>query len=430
MPRDKTKARTLFVLRTYNDVDHISPVIWKFIKKGEYPIILFHTSFDYGNDYRINFLKSVGEIEVYQKPDYAFEKFSTNSNEPNIFSGLEKLKKRYYLRKRNNKTKFGKFHRRLFFNCSSEIAWLKEKDIKAVVFEWNSPFIRGEILEKIFFAAKSIGIPTFSIPHGCNIYINSDIHEVYRRNMAKGRLPDFSDRNIFDYYVVQSKVHLEHNVRFGFDRNTISAWGSARFYPEWQKINLKLCEKFNAQLDVTNKVKVVFMLPHWNYNSKKIKSLQLLDALSELSWVHIVIKDHTRGKFGLLPQTYQKKYGDLSNVEINVNSHSPALIDWSDVVINFGSSIGIEALLQGKILIYPAYLHSNVTIFDITKAAIIANRLEEVMEIMHSTRTNSEPSVQQKEVDEIYKSVIYGGNDPFDVLEYYYNQIVTKTQIM
>ena len=50
-------GRTAFFLRAYNDIDHIAPVIWKFIKKGEKPIVIFHTDVDYENDLR-EFLKS------------------------------------------------------------------------------------------------------------------------------------------------------------------------------------------------------------------------------------------------------------------------------------------------------------------------------------------------------------------------------------
>jgi hypothetical protein len=46
----------LFHLNTYNDVDHITPVIYKFLSKGETVDVVFLSDFDYENDYRINFL--------------------------------------------------------------------------------------------------------------------------------------------------------------------------------------------------------------------------------------------------------------------------------------------------------------------------------------------------------------------------------------
>jgi len=71
----KIKGRTLFILRTFNDIDHITPVIWKFVIKNEHPIILFHSSYNYKNDYRIQFLQSAGQLDIYQQPDYDYEKW-------------------------------------------------------------------------------------------------------------------------------------------------------------------------------------------------------------------------------------------------------------------------------------------------------------------------------------------------------------------
>ena len=48
--------------------------------------------------------------------------------------------------------------------------------------------------------------------------------------------------------------------------------------------------------------------------------------------------------------------------------HSPALIDWADCVIVIGGSIGIEAMLQNKHVVYPTYL-SNHTMYEYYQAA-------------------------------------------------------------
>jgi len=417
-------GKTLFILRTFNDIDHISPVIWKFMQKGEKPVVLFHSSYNYQDDYRIQFLQREGEIEIYQKTDQEFERFVPGLGSTQNKSFIEARKAAWYARKRSERSIFGRLHRRFYFDCSDEMEWLRKRNITAAVFEWNSPRGRGETLERFFYAAKGLGIPTFSIPHGCNIYLNSDIHEKYRRNMARGRLPDFSSRNEFDYYVVQSRYHLEHCVRFGMKRTRIQAWGSTRFYPEWQRINMELCGEFKPQKESSGRLKVVFMLPHWNYNVDKDKTLYLLDELSGMDWIQLVIKDHTRGSAGLLPLSYQEKYKYKVNVEVNIAAHSPALIRWSDAVINFGSSIGLEALLQEKTLIYPGYLHSNQTIFDQTEAAIQADDHLQVEAILEQKKRESKNAViPPRNTEQIYRSIIYGGKEPHDVLELYYQQI-------
>ena len=59
-------GRTAFFLRAYNDIDHIAPVIWKFVKAGDNPVVVFHTDIDYENDYRIKFLMSEGEVQIFR----------------------------------------------------------------------------------------------------------------------------------------------------------------------------------------------------------------------------------------------------------------------------------------------------------------------------------------------------------------------------
>ena len=70
-------------------------------------------------------------------------------------------------------------------------------------FEWSTPFARGELIEKYFFAAKGIGITTIAIPHGCNVFLNSDVTVGYRKLIQRGIIPDQSDTSLFDYYIFQ-----------------------------------------------------------------------------------------------------------------------------------------------------------------------------------------------------------------------------------
>ena len=41
----------LFYLNTYNDTDHISPVIWKFLEKDESVKVIYLSDYDFANEY-------------------------------------------------------------------------------------------------------------------------------------------------------------------------------------------------------------------------------------------------------------------------------------------------------------------------------------------------------------------------------------------
>ena len=60
------RTSILFLLRTYNDIDHIVPVIWKATNAGWATYFLFVDD-DYTNDYRIQFIVRNGAVETKSK---------------------------------------------------------------------------------------------------------------------------------------------------------------------------------------------------------------------------------------------------------------------------------------------------------------------------------------------------------------------------
>ena len=49
----------LFFLRAYNDFDHLAPLIWKCLEKGDEPVILLTTNFKIEDDYRFKLINQV-----------------------------------------------------------------------------------------------------------------------------------------------------------------------------------------------------------------------------------------------------------------------------------------------------------------------------------------------------------------------------------
>ena len=94
--------RTAFFLRAYNDVDQISPLIAEFILNKKNPLIIITSDMDLENDYRFNYLKTLGDFEIVKNLDKEYVKFSQKKN------FFLKLLSRLYLLKRNRKSFFGK----------------------------------------------------------------------------------------------------------------------------------------------------------------------------------------------------------------------------------------------------------------------------------------------------------------------------------
>ena len=61
---------------TYNDIDHFAPVIAEFIKRQENPLVVFTSEIEFENDYRIIYLKTLGDCEFFKDVDFEFIKTS------------------------------------------------------------------------------------------------------------------------------------------------------------------------------------------------------------------------------------------------------------------------------------------------------------------------------------------------------------------
>jgi hypothetical protein len=291
---------------------------------------------------------------------------------------------------------------------------LDELDPSACVFEWGPPTRTSH--REFFEAATALDIPTLCFPHGLNIYLNKDINPNRKRAFEQGK-KGMRSRNRYDAYVTQSEYDKEQEGQLGVDPGIHYVLGSTRYYPEWQSINQELYDEYDATERSPEKATVVFMLPHWGFNIDKERTLQLISALADQDWIQLVVKEHTRGDS--LPPALDDRLVEQTNTDVVADVSSVSLIKWSDIVINFGSSIGIEALLQNKQLVTPSYLHSNRTIFAETSACHQPASNDESIEMIEAIHNGERETVPERQKRELYRAVVYGGKDPHDVLAAY-----------
>jgi len=412
-----SNKRVAFFIRAYNDVDHFVPLIAELIKRKEHPIVVLNADIEFESDYRIAYLYTLGEFEIYRDVDLKYIKSQQRD------SFLKKISSKAYALTRNRKGVIGKLWRRLFFDCSQQAEFLREKDVGKCIFEWSTPFARGEIVEKYFIAAKGIGITTFAIPHGCNIFINSDVTSGYRSIIHKGNIPDQTDTQLFDYYIFQNPIRRDGWIKWGFSPVRTQAWGSLRFDPIWADINRSICPPFNPGEIHDVKFKVVFMQFQKEYNIKNEEVFEALKTVSKIEGVALAVKDATReGKAFYDRNSVSGQLGNSLIGWYGNEVHSPALIDWADCVIVIGGSIGVEVMLQGKCLIYPVFLSTNETMYEHFDAALCPkteDEMTELIEILKSGRDIEKP----KGADKMLREIVYGGKDKFDVAQSYYEKI-------
>ncbi len=394
------KKNTIFLLRAYNDIDHIVPVIWKVSSSG-WPTYIYFVDKDYSDDYRIKFVLSQGARLL-----------------KSTFLGCyhDRLRRfivpRYFRRSIDRAVAF-----------SVGFCIIIRYRIQVAVNEWSGPYGR-EQAEYILRPAKFLRVPIYSLPHGYSIYknriFNRHIKDHYRNH---GCLPDFSNRNWFTRYIVQSSEHKAANVEQGLDCSKILVLGSTRFCKEWSGINLRLLSgdvsSLRDQLFEKSLFKVVFFLTHWDYNVDRERCIDLLLKIAGLPDLDLIIKAHTRGS-GALSLTEREQLQKKPNVSFADDSlHSTVLIQIADLVINFGSSIGFEALRQRRLVVNPSYLHDNNTVFDKSGAVIDTRDETSTLERIVDVQLKKSSTPDQSMVNQFLVQRVDGGSMNQDVLQNY-----------
>ena len=413
----RSQKRSVFFIRAYNDLDHFAPILAEYLKAKEKPIVILTTDLDFETDYRVSYLRSLGELEVVMDIDDEFLRVTRKQG----FIG--RIAKRLYAIKRNRNGTFAKIWRRFFFDCSKEMAYLSSLNVGICVFEWSTPFARGETIEKYFVAAKSIGITTAAIPHGCNIFLNNDSTIGYRKLHSRGEFADQSETQFFDYYVFQNPIRREGWIKWGFNPAKTFAWGSTRFYPAWAEINRTICPAFDPPDLDESRFKVVFMQFQKDYNLDNEGVMSLLLELSQMDGIALAVKDATRE--GKAFYDKGKEAGNLGSSLVGWfgnEVHSPSLIGWADCVIVIGGSIGIEAMLQDTDVVYPTYLNYNETMYEGFDSAHCVESEEALMACLLDLR-NGLGQDKTKGIERLFSEIIYAGQEEFDVPRFYYEKL-------
>jgi len=390
------QKRILFLFRTYNDIDHIAPVAWKTMMSG-WPTFLFFVDKNFIDDYRIQFLLKQGAVQL----SIPFL--------DNFLRKSEKWRKAFFVRRLLKWI--------LSFLLGTYL--LRKHEIEIIVIEWTGHLGRG--LSELFLRpARFLKLPLFSIPHGYFLWKNPNFNQVVEAGLkASGKFPDFSDRNWFKSYVVQSEEHKAMNVQSGMDPSKIRVLGSARFCSEWTEINDRLMLCVCPKMENDQRFRVLFFLPHWDYQVERKSCISLLKKIIEEPGLFLVIKAHTRGTGALShdEQENLRKTGDVSFARDD--QHSPALIRDADLVVNFGSSIGFDALRRGTPVINPRYLHRNKTFFDDSGAVFDTFDEAETLKMISGIKARKTEAKDPEEIAKFLRRRVDNGVNGDDVLASY-----------
>lgn len=417
----------LFFVRAFNDIDHITPIVWR-MNKEKYPVAVYcmNPAYDIQNDYRLSFLRKQGVTVklIYDEFDqglgllhralrFLFLKSFLIRRQldvrlqflPAIVANIFK-----YLSEEIG-YKLYKFTKNKYYDINWARKILEECEAHILCFDWIGP--KNYVVKELRGAAKGMSIPAISLPHGVFLYTNDFIK-------IGGRDNRFRKFDNFDYVIVQNRLRKEVIARSGVDREKIFVLGSARYCNEWMEQNREILpRKMTSYYEDAGKLKVVFMTTRPSYRVNVEKMARTFEVLYGLEGIETVVKPHTRtGKEARLYENLPlSNVSDLSSVE---------LCEWADVVLVIGSSILIEPLLQNKPVLYLKYLHENTTEYEEFGACWIIHDDSELQDALMSLQDGERdvPYTDQK-VKKWLAEIIYGGKSERDVLKDYGDFIVS-----
>ena len=417
----------LFCVRHFNDIDHITPVVWK-MKQNNHSVAVYciNPKYDIEQDYRLKFLQDQGvtvesiyensyqELDVLQRTMCSL--FMNLFTTANRFDSDNQSKPS--LRLRAGQFTFNimgliVYHltKLVFYNKKWAYDFIKQSGAEVLCFDHVIP--NQHVVGTLLRSAKKMSIPTLALPHGVYLYTNEFTKAT---SSAKQRFYKF---NRYDYVIVQNQLRKDVLANSGISREKICVLGSARFCKEWITQNNKIVPRMIASNSGgVGKLKVVFMpsKPRCRVDVERMhNTIRILAGHHE---IEAVVKPHTRtGREAWLFDNMP-----LPNVS---RVHTPELFEWADVVLIIGSSVITEALMQDKPVLYLKYLHANTVLFEECGACWTIQNESELEQALRSLQEKkTEVPYSADNVNRYLSEVVYGGEHTRDVLRDYVQFIV------
>lgn len=357
--------KIIFFIRAYNDLDHITPVIYALRDDScQKHIIITTRNIDHINDYRIKLLqqqKGVILERVYQYHGSFVGLLIKLLKSPALLFK--------YLRQRT----------RIFFHNlgiwsygghAPDIAsvYCVEHMLNSILNNTSHAVICldhawDDFVKKVVKETHNSGLRVVALPHGDANHANLNYSNMALDGFLKQR-QEFIDT--FDVFVMPSKYYF---YKKAFDKisdpeNKIAILGSPRYNKEWVDINNNLIPIIEKKEGKTHVLILMKFLGLPFFFEEFVTCIKLLAKAPNMV---IALKHHTRLSHisGIkIKYLWRLKwiFRKYDNIEFFFdNTPTPSLINWSDTVIDLGTSAAFEAVLLRKNVAAIEYLFPERT---------------------------------------------------------------------
>ncbi len=358
----KPIRKAVFFIRAYNDMDHLTPVIWKTATTTDISVsVVIRMGKSIPDDYRLNFLRQFPQVDLRH-----INEFFTSDTADAPVSLMSRVKRRLNLNGSNGRKHPTKGHidPAQVERMLDELFGVGEDAARngIVIFDWVTlSALNRRFAVMVREAALQRGYANLSLPHGDSPYWN----EMFKMaDIDYSAMEHYKD-NPLDVVVVPNALTAKRYTPYR-DDTQLKVIGSARYNDEWLHIMNTMIPSFDIP-GAGQHLKLVIFLRNAEFPINWEQVIHSIRLITQFPDVYLVVKHHTRGadsSASMREHLELKKLNEMAapNLKIVYNDiHSGSLLQWADAILELGTSISFEAIKLNKPLLAMEYLHANIS---------------------------------------------------------------------
>ncbi len=358
--------KIIFLITEHNFLDQMTPII-ELLYNNHYDITfvkgLHHYDYTRDNNYKYlkNNCKNLVIIDIFSNQNSLYKKYHSLYNNFNLKLSLSKLSVIKYFWHILAGLIHKYIEKKIIIGKNEIYELLKIDNNKNNIILITDIATGDKNYEKIRKIANKSSLENITFTHAMPIFKNELLTENQLELNLKKKV--YGKEKFADKVVLFNSLNAKHTKEYyNCDVNILP---SLRYTTKW--INRISDESISFQNDKRYKLKMVFMLSTSGYNIWKEEEFRTIKALLLDKDIFLVIKLHPRH----MRDKYIYSKIKESNFKVVANeTNSSQLINWSDIVINIGSGIIMEAIIKNKIIFYMKYLHCNSIVVEDTLGVV------------------------------------------------------------
>ncbi|PYF99749.1 hypothetical protein D893_02562 [Thioalkalivibrio sp. ALE21] len=409
----------LFCLRHFNDIDNITPAIHFLLERRpvRVTVLIYSLDYDFRADPSLRFLQRtwgerlrvvwIGELAGYSealidRPRARLWHYRLRRvlRRPVLEWGIARTEHAGRMREWLEPlfAEWGRPASVIFDqNRSSVIAGLlaalRASGVERIVTLPVSPWINFNVLRQVDFIRVDAGV--FWKKHD---YSGFD---------AMGQVDSYYRDSLEAFFKL-----LDHPSPFQGRERIL---GAIRFSDEWlavrQTYAVDAAGEGRLPPAATGQRRLLVLPSHRKNNSFWEEYLRTLHFLAQFEDYDIVVKPHTR---------YGDSYDDLpENIRLAPDLDTSALIDWSEIILFWGSSVVLEGFQKGRTMINLDYLNGNRSVFTLLGAGYLCRCRDDLLAVLCGDEAMERAVVASVEGRELVRRDVIEGGQSDGVVERY-----------